>query len=1165
MAWGYSIASLGQTGQKGAPCHAGLGETMCPVGNEGEAGASALQRFARLVNEDPHAQMFLFADERGEISHTLSRTDLDQHASSVAALLQQQGIGPGDRVLLAYSFSIDVVPAILGCLFAGVVPAPIAPPNPMRLEADLPRFEQIARDSGCRAVLTNGQYRRYRRLATLRSPWLTRGTLWRSLPWLRTDGLPAASSHESADGRHSPLPGDIAFLQYTSGSTSEPKGVMISHRNLAAQIDAGRSRTRLDGSSRLMAWIPYYHDHCLVGGIFNVMLGGGHFCLMSPLTFLKNPAAWFDVLTRLQSTGTAAPDFAYRYALERTSAAQREKWDLSSIEIFQSGGEPILPASVDAFFDVFSHCGLRADAFSPGYGMAEHVLGIAIAGRERISVDRLQYETNRRVVLSESADALTLIGNGRPLDGVRVEIVDPTSCRRLGPDEVGEIWVHSRSVAAGYWGRPEMTADTFDARLADDPEGAGFLRTGDLGFLHGAELYVSGRIKDTIIVRGRNIYPQDVELLASRAHSLIRPGRATAFSVAGSDGHEALAIAVEVRGKTLPVDMARAITGAVREQVTGGLNVTCPTVILLRPDTIFKTTSGKLQRGRTRASYVDGAMAARVLWQDTLPVEPGPAEVVDPPGEGPFTQAGIESWLVERVARIEGLPASEIDLDSPLGRFAIDSLAMTGLVAELATWSGRDLRYEMLNETGSLRALARAVHACNVAPSVSADGCGITVDTLLPLNPSQAWLMEPEGPVPHGWSIGVILLSPIRLEPAVLQRALDRVVAHHDALRLRLVQTDEGWRQRVLPVDAPRVELVELTTLRGEALRDAIERETASRQQSLHMLDGPIVRLAVFRPDGPERDRLLLLVHHIALDAYSFELVLSDLMRVYDNLRAERPAALLPPSASYGEWMAELTRLAGSDAVRACAGYWLELPRSSPVPANDPAGTNTNGDFESQISWITAQTSHSLLRAVPAQSGVPTSILVLTALLRELHGYTGASAHTFELPHYGRQQALPGLDLSRAVGWISNNFPVHLCLPTDLPSIQQAKAVQAQVAVVGRDGLDYGLLRYMDGDPQVRRDMRAAAQPTVKFNWYGQTYSLMQSLVARYPLAPETVGLSYEADQSMPYELYFYGWVIDGRIRLEVGCSAARYSDETRARLLSGWLAAADSLVTDAG
>ncbi len=1128
---------------------------------EGEGGSNLCDRFLALVAESPSAEMFQFADAQGRIASILTRGELHRQAQAIAGLLQRHGIAPGERVLLAYTFSIDVVPALVGCLLAGVVPAPISPPNPARLRADLPRFEQIARDSGCCAVLTNAAYYRYRRVGNIRSPLLTRGTLWRDLPWRRTDVEASTTPTETEPVRYPARPDDVAFLQYTSGSTSEPKGVMVSHSNLAAQIDAIQSRIRVGRSSRLLAWIPYYHDHCLVGGIFNVLLSGGRFCLMSPLTFLRNPGAWFDALTSIRATGTAAPAFAFHYALNKTTPEQRKRWDLSSLDVFQSGGEPILPALVDPFLDAFAETGLRREAFSPGYGMAEHVLGIAIDGHNRVSLDRGQYASSGCIVASAAPDAVKLIGNGTPLDQVRIEIVDEVSRRPLGPDQVGEIWVSSPSVAMGYWGKPELTAEVFDVKLADDPDGAGFLRTGDLGFLHGGELYVSGRIKDTIIVRGRNIYPQDVELLVSHAHPSIRRGRATAFALTGEDGREALAVVAETRSRTLSGQLGQAVADAVRERVTSALNVACRTVVLVRPDTIFKTTSGKQQRSRTRASYLDGSMAASVVWRDALPPDSdsntGPREIAGASAPTPLTQAAVEAWLTGRVAGIEGLSGENIDVTAPLGRFALDSLALMGLGAELAAWSGRDLSHDVILGADSLRALAVAVLSSDSNSGVPVRVPRLTDDTLMPLNPSQGWLFEPEGPDPHGWSIGMLLKSPARLDTAVMQQALARVVAHHDALRLRLVETESGWKQRVLGEDAPQVEVIDLSSTVRAGLDDAIGRQVVERQHALHFSNGPIVRLVVFRLGVDREDRVLLLVHHAAVDAYSFELVLGDLMRTYDRLMAGEAAALLPPSAGYGEWMAALQRMAASQEVLCAADYWRRFPRLPPLPVDRATGSNTNLYFTSLGRWISLEASQELLRTAPEKSGVPTWALVLTALVQTLHEYTGEVEHIVEFPHHGRTRAVPGLDLSRSVGWISNNYPVHLRLPLDMVALGQAKSLREQAAIA-RDGLDYGLLRYMHPDPAVRQSMRQAPQPQVKLLWYGQTHSLVQPLLERYPIASETVEMSFEPDQSMLYQFSFYGWVVAGRIRLEVGCSADRYSDETREQLLATWLRATE-------
>ena len=1044
-------------------------------------------RFIKLLEADSSAQMFHFADARGLIVDSLSRSELDQQARRIASLLGQYGLKPGDRALLIYSFSIDVVPALLGCFFAGVIPCPVAPPNPVQLKAELPRFEELASDSGCRLVLSNTDYMRYRSLANLRYPLLTRNTRWRHLPWLKTDGdLPTPITD-----RHAPLPDDIALLQYTSGSTSEPKGVMITFRNIAAQLDAFRLQAGLTEASRLVAWIPYYHDHCLVAGIFNVMFSGGQLYLMSPHSFMKNPAVWFELLTRVRATGTAAPNFAFHYALRKTTEEQRRRWDLSSIDIFQSGGEPILVESVDPFLEAFAVSGLRASAFSPGYGLAEHVMGVAFGGRERVNIDRFQYEQAHRVKLSDAPTALTLIGNGVPLDGVRVEIVDPNSRQLLEAGDVGEIWVDSVSKALGYWRNAELSREMFSAQLADDNSGTFFLRTGDLGFFHDGELFVSGRIKDLIIIRGRNIYPQDVELLISNSHPMLRPGRSVAFSYSPDKDQERLTVIAEVRDRVLSDELARQIVDALRQQVNAALAVSCRTVVLARPDTIYKTTSGKLQRRKTHTAYVSGELTARILWDDTLAGDTW--NLAARANVDSLSEAIVLDWLVDHFALIEGRLPADINVDIPVSSFAIDSLATMGLLLELGIWSGHELKLEDFTDTDSLREMARSLLAANsVAPMKIDDAIDSTVRSY-PLNPSQAWLLSIDGPVPHRWTIGRMIRTPVSIQIRLLQQALHVIMQHHEALRLRLNDDGDGWRQVILPSDTAQVEVVDLSDLSAAALRNALESAVVERQSSLNITDGPILRLVVFRLHESQDDRLLLLIHHVAVDAYGFELIANDLMRVYEQLLSGEEPAMIAPSIGYGEWMERLQAFTESAEISTASQHFIGMPSAPRLVKDNPDASNVEGDCQRFSCQLNRDISLQLLQILPKKTGLSTPVWLLTTLMQALYNCTNQSAHCFELVHHGRRDALPDTDLSRACGWMSINYPAYFTIDPQVDTVSQARSVQANLAALTHHGLAYGLLRFMHPDPAVRKQFEDLPQPEMKFMWYGQAQGMVQN------------------------------------------------------------------------
>lgn len=509
---------------------------------------------------------------------------------AVASALARAGIGRGDRVLLIYAPGLDFVRALLGVMLRGAVPVPVASPNPFKLDAELPPLARIAEDARVRVILCDSTYAALQGLAAGRLP---------DRPWLVTSGVAGGDEADVFLGHE---PGDVAFLQYTSGSTSAPKGVRITFANLDHQLTVNREVLGLGADARLVMWVPHYHDFGLISGILSSLYGNGPLWMMSPLAFVQRPTIWFDVISRVRGTHTAAPNFAYELVARKATPAHLAAWDLSCLRVVMSAAEPVRPDTVRALAATLRGSGCDPAAFCPAYGLAEHTVGVTIGGRATVRVDRAALQA-RRVV---RGDGVELAGCGRPVPGAEVRIVDPELRRVCADDEVGEVWVRSASVADGYDGRPEATADVFGGRLVDEP--GVWLRTGDLGFFMDGELVICGRLKDLILVRGRNVYPEDVEETIRAAHAQIRPGGVAAFACTGeADTGEHLGVLVEAKDR-LDAVAAEAVAGAVRAAVARDHALDVPLVIIARAGAVPKTSSGKVRRGEAAARYAAGAI-----------------------------------------------------------------------------------------------------------------------------------------------------------------------------------------------------------------------------------------------------------------------------------------------------------------------------------------------------------------------------------------------------------------------------------------------------------------------------------------------------------------------------------------------------------------------------
>ena len=587
------------------------------------------------TKQQPDAFAFTFLrDGDGDEEH-LSFEALDGQARLIGAWLQQHE-AVGQRVLLLYPPGIQFITAFFGCLYAGAVAVPAYPP---RMNGKLTRFQTIAVDAGPTHILTNTA-------STARlKPQASELDGLKNLQWLDTDELLSGHGLQSEGLINSwrpPVIDDptLAFIQYTSGSTGQPKGVMISHRNLLHNQRMIKTAFRNPEYGRVMGWLPLYHDMGLIGNVLHTLYTGSWCVLMSPVAFIQRPVRWLDAITRYKAQISGGPSFAYDLCIRKVTAEQRATLDLSSWRVAFNGAEPVRADVLKRFAEMFEPCGFRRDAFHPCYGLAEATL--IVTGRPANG------PPNTRTILSEPLEqrrlvrasvgqmsSRTFVGCGESLCGQQIKIVDPDTRRECAPDAIGEVWVCGDSVAQGYWNKPEQTAETFQARLAQGDEGP-FLRTGDLGFMSDGELFLTGRLKDLIIINGRNHYPQDIERTIEQSYSGISPGCVAAFAVE-IEGEEQLVTVQEIERANLRSLKAGDVEDAIREAVYLNHELELHAVVLLKPGSVPKTTSGKLQRRLCAKMFLAG---------DFIPVT------------GPLAISAIESSVESFKPRDRGMQFS---------------------------------------------------------------------------------------------------------------------------------------------------------------------------------------------------------------------------------------------------------------------------------------------------------------------------------------------------------------------------------------------------------------------------------------------------------------------------------------------------------------------------
>ncbi|MFF0458785.1 condensation domain-containing protein [Streptomyces mexicanus] len=953
------------------------------------------------------ATAFRFLSDE-DCQHSVTYGALDRGARTVAAHLRELGAAHGDRVLLLYPPGLDYIQAFFGALYAGAVPVPAYPP---RTQRNVHRLGAITADSRAGFALTTR--------SVLDVLVREQGDEDARMPRTSsTDDLdPAAADAWSAPAT---TPQDLAFLQYTSGSTGSPKGVTLTHGNLLHNIGLISRSFGCSADSSAVIWLPPYHDMGLIGGILTPLYTGFRVTLMAPMSFLRRPLHWLRTISREGAEISGAPNFAYELCARLATDEDRESLDLSSWRVAFNGAEPIRAATLDAFTDAFGACGFRRRSFLPCYGLAEATLLVTGAPRDAeprvVEVDADALAAHRAEPGAAGPAVRRLVSSGTAAAGQDVLVVDPDSRQALPERRIGEIWVRGASVASGYWMAPEATEETFGARLAGPGGDGPWLRTGDLGFTDDGELFVTGRRKDLIIVRGRNFYPTDIEQAAERSHPAFRPGCSAAFVVEHA-GEPAVVVVQEVEGRSLrTVDTAEAIA-RVREAVMAACDLAVHDVVLVRPGAVSKTTSGKVQRSLCREQYLTGALQPIGGRAATTPATEPSAAV---PDEHPVARA-LRRHVAERLA----VPEQTVATDVPLTSLGIDSLAAVLVANRVQDELGVELPTgRMLGGAGIAELAAAASPAQAPAAHPAPERAGST-EAGLTLGQRALWHLQQQFPDSTAYNIPVALRLRGPLDTDALRRALEQLSLRHETLRARYRVADG---RAVVHVDPAPVRL-ECLDARADDEDRLAERLADLAHRPFDLRSDPALR-AWLLCRSPEDHVLLLSVHHIAVDLWSLVVLTEELGRRYVAEAAGGTLELPPPAATYADQVRREQSLLASVEAQRLEAYWkqalagplpvLHLPVDRPHPPL-PSHRGERIDFR----FDADRTAR--LRARAADAGVTLSSLLLSAFHVVLHHVSGQDDVLVGSPAANRGSR----DVEDVVGYFVNMVPIRSRLQED--------------------------------------------------------------------------------------------------------------------------------------
>lgn len=547
----------------------------------------------RVQNQaEQHAYIFLQNGETEKAS--LTYRELHTQARNIASHLQSW---TGERALLLYPSGLEFITAFFGCLYAGVVAVPVYPP---KRNQKLSRLLAIAKDAQAQIALTTASI-----LGDIENKWQQEAEL-APLNLIATDTIARHPGEFEPQGVTAET---LAFLQYTSGATGTPKGVMVTHGNIIHNQQLIQTAFGHSQQSIGVGWLPLFHDMGLIGNVLQPMYLGFPFIFMPPEVFLQKPIRWLEVISRYRATTSGGPNFAYDLCAKKIQPEELAHLDLSSWDVAFNGAEPVRAETLAQFSEKFASCGFKHKAFYPCYGMAETTLLVTGGDKQQQPVikkfEARELEKNLVVeVQTSSTESREIVGCGHPQSDTKVVIVNPESLKECEPGQIGEIWVSSTSVAAGYWQRPQATQETFQAVLQDQEE-IPFLRTGDLGFISQGELFITGRLKDIIIIRGRNHYPQDIELTVEKSHPGLRANSGAAFTVE-IEGKQKLVVGQEIERTYLRHLNSDEVVEAINQAVAREHELAIDTIVFLKPGSIPKTSSGKIQRRACRQMFLAG-------------------------------------------------------------------------------------------------------------------------------------------------------------------------------------------------------------------------------------------------------------------------------------------------------------------------------------------------------------------------------------------------------------------------------------------------------------------------------------------------------------------------------------------------------------------------------
>lgn len=1008
------------------------------------------------ASSHPHKIAFRFLGDGKTETGRLSYSELNRQSQTIGDHLRTLGLS-GEPIILLYPPGLEFIGAFLGSMYNQNRAIPLPLPRVKKSSAFL---QHIVSQTRARAILSTGSI-----ISRLKRSF-DKDREFQDLLRIATDQLPPKNQDCFKD--FSVDPTSIAYLQYTSGSTSEPKGVMVSHRNVLHNLQYIHEDFGYTPENVCVTWLPHFHDMGLVNGILQPLVHGIPCVVLPPMAFVQWPIRWLQAISNYRGTHSGGPNFAYDLCVQKISMSERSSLDLRSWAVAVNGAEPISSETLNRFAKTFEPCGFRFHAFTPGYGLAEATLKVSTCARNAspvlLTINGPQMDKGIIVETAlDDPESRTLVGCGTPGFGMNVVIVDPHTLKKCPPGHIGEIWVSGPSVTKGYWNREEETRLLFQAHLAETDEGP-FLRTGDLGFLMHGQLFIAGRLKDLIIIRGQNYYPQDIERVVESCDSSLSPGSCIAFSVPVRNEERLVVVqGLDRQGQSLDV---QDIEKRIRQNVGDKFDVSIYGIVFVKIGSIPKTSSGKLARQACRTAFLSGTLD--VVWSDLLDDPHAYLDKGEPLIRTDLTSLKepdrtfrVQSRIRDVIAKQLHLAPHRIDLNLSLPELGVDSLRAAELKATLEQELGITLPLSSFLDGASIKQLSSLVLANwreserRLEPAVrSSAWAGV----LYPLSAGQKamWFLHQMNPANSSYHVALAARIRTNMDPSILDKVLQMLVDRHPILRTTFTLVNDQPVQEIQPNHKTRLEIIDASSWDSTELKQHIIQE---RDRPFDLKTGPVFRAHLFLCPA-HQPIVLLTAHHIVMDLWSLTLLMDELRTLYSAQCAGQEITLPRLDYSYFDYVRWEQEMLDGPEGRSLEIFGeihvgnnlplLNLPTDRPRPTVQTANGGAVG----------FQTSHDLaqrLRNLAQSERVTVFSLLLASFYVLLHRYTGQSDLVVGSPTTGRSRP----EFERIVGYFANPLVLRADLSGN-PTFRQFLDRISSMVLCALDHQDYPFERLVE-------------------------------------------------------------------------------------------------------